>query len=127
MALRDSSCFLIAAAALALAGCRRTPAALPDAATLPLGPNQYCECVRDGECAVLEQGPGYSQVRNLGCTWIEAGELAHCRFESRVVVPGDAFAPAGHNRVSEQIAGPWEAGTMRARLLSNRAWCREQN
>ena len=127
MTLRDASSLLIAAAALALAGCRRTPATLPDAATLPLGPNQYCGCARDGECAVLEQVPGYSQVRNLSCTWIEPGEIAHCRFESRVVVTGEAFAPAGHTRVLEPIDGPWEAGTMRARLLSDGVWCREQN
>lgn len=84
--------WLLAAAALA-AGCG--PAGPPEdgenpqapfalsRAELPAGFDDGCDCVTRGICAVIEQVPGWSEVRSVSCRWIEPGTRARCRFETR--------------------------------------------
>ena len=91
---------------------------LPTAATLPNGVNRDCGCVRDGECAVLEERLGSLEVRGLSCRWLRPNEVASCRFEERFVA---LHSDAGGNMVSDP--GEWSARTLRALLLPNGTWC----
>lgn len=112
---------LAAAAALA-GGCGR-PVALPVDSELPLGPNQECGCLRDKQCATIEAEPGWSQLRNVSCRWIEPSEAARCRYEERRV---DWERPEGYERPErggELIElSPWRRGEVTARRYE-RGWC----
>ena len=94
-------------------------ASLPTEADLPHDVNQNCGCVRDGECVVLEEIPGYWQVRNLSCRWLRPNAVARCDFERRFV---ELTSDAQGNLVTNP-PGPWEARSLRAILLPDGRWC----
>jgi hypothetical protein len=108
----------IAAAAALAGGCGRS-AALPSDAELPIGPNQDCGCVRDGRCATIEAAPGWSELRNVSCRWIDPGGVARCNYEERRV---DHEGPEGGGRTVE--ISSWRRGEVVARRHRGE-WCAE--
>lgn len=127
--------FLIALAAAHLAACSEdsaspTPqerrsgsapilagAALPTEQTLPNGLNMECACVRDGQCVVLEQIPGWRETRGLSCRWVRS-DAAHCAFEERFVA---SYLREGGK--THEVPGKWMPRTLTAVRLANGSWC----
>jgi len=115
----------IMAAALALAalagGCSEPPPSrlyLPGADDLPYGINQDCGCVRDGQCAMLEEVAGESEVRDLQCRWERPDKVASCRFEERF----NAWEGGGDGNIVTR-PGRWQRRELRAVLLPDGRWC----
>ena len=110
---------LLALAAMPTACSEPTPSRLylPDADDLPYRINQDCDCVRDGECAILEEIPGESEARNLQCRWERPNKVASCRFEKR-------FNAWHGGDDGNTTPGRWERDELRAILLPDGRWCR---
>lgn len=91
---------------------------LPTAEVLPYRFNQDCGCVRDGGCAVVEEQPGYSEVRNLECRWLRPKAVAQCRYEERFTA---------HHYLADgnfiDSPGEWKPQSLRAILLPDGRWC----
>ena len=91
---------------------------LPDSAELPYRITQDCGCVRDRQCALLEERPGVSEIRGLGCRWLRPRAAAECRFEERFT---GHFAAADGSRI--ETPGPWISRSLTAILLPDGRWC----
>jgi hypothetical protein len=96
---------------------------LPTEFSLPLGVHQDCDCVQRGECVVVEQRAGHSEVRGLSCAWVRPGEIARCRFETRFVEWGGIDPNSGGKSIREPIGDPWRSETLRVRRLGDGTWC----
>jgi hypothetical protein len=95
-----------------------TAVPLPTAEVLPYRFNQDCGCVRDGNCAILEEQPGYSEIRGLSCRWLRPGAVAECRFEERFTA---------HHYLAEgnfiESVGAWQPRRLRVIPLPDGGWC----
>jgi hypothetical protein len=110
---------------LALGGCSKpkpvpeTIPLLPTAQNLPYGFNKDCGCVRDGDCASLDQRLGEEQVRNVSCRWARPPDVAECSYEYR-------FVPMEVNpdKSLSRLPAEWRAYRMKALHLAGDEWCR---
>jgi hypothetical protein len=72
-------------------------------------------------CPIVDQVPGWSEVRNVSCRWIEPESRARCRYETRFTAE---TPPYDGNRAAAE-PGPWAQQEIVARLLPNGRWCAE--